>query len=1038
MLYGVLGPLKVLAHDGTELVIRGYKQRALLTLLLLGRGRPVPVDRLLDVLWGDQLPGNPMNALQAQVSQLRKSLGAGSIRSVGAAYALALDNGALDIDVFEELVENGRVALDLGDAARAVVLLQEGLALWRGDVLADVDDPDVAAAERVRLEELRVTALEAKLQASLDLGRHRDVVAELEVLVVSYPLRERLWELLMLALYRSGRQADALRAYQHARDILVDELGIEPGAALRQLESRILGQDADLEAPVRSRLGGNVGAALSRIIGRDAEVDHVIAATAEHRLVTIVGPGGAGKTRLAVEVARRDSSPGGSWLVALEAVTDPDAVLPSIAAALGLRDDGLGGAGAVRAAERIASQLSGRPALLVLDNCEHLVEPAAHAAADLLGMCSTLRLLATSREPLGLPGEILIPLGPLKVGPAAELFIERARAVQPDLSMDDEARVAVDEICRRLDGLPLALELAAARTRSLPLTQIAERLNDRFDLLAGGSRTALPRQQTLRAVVDWSYDLLFDDERRLFDRVSVFSGGCTIEAAEAVCGDDLLPRDEIVELLSRLVEKSLLVPQLGRPMPRYRMLQTLRYYGREHLLRAEEAESLRERHAAHYLALASRLEPHTRSGNAIAAREQLAPELENLWAALDYFVDQREAASALQLSNELAWLWFLIGDWSEGARFCQRALGAEGAASPASRGLVALWSAYYQAAASGHRSTAGPGHEQSDLDDALTAVVDGGDPVATVKALHLRTSLSQRRGDPALHQQFARSGLVAAEACGDRWLIATGQMLAALSMLRAGCPADAGDLAAAAVATFDELGDQTLSIEAGTVLLTVAELEGRLEEALRSAQRILAAAEETAIPGYRQWALSRLAFLQHVVGDLDAAHRAHTESLAIGRSPWGDALALVGLALIARDRGRLDEARAHLDTAVRVYDELGASGEAALGRVLAGWVELDRGDLPTAQRLASEATGVVTTSGDPGVSALASEVLAAVAVANGDRSQAKSLLLPSVPIGIPAGHGLWLLTRRDGDRVRAAVGDEAPAGKVLTTPPRTA
>jgi predicted ATPase/DNA-binding SARP family transcriptional activator len=1017
MRYGLLGPLLVHTETGEELPVRGAKLRALLSLLLVARGAPVRQDRLVEVLWGDGPPGNPRNALQAQVSQLRKLLGGDAIRATGGSYVLALDRDDLDLVVFERLVEEGLGVLGAGQPAAALRALERAGAMWRGTPLADVDDADFVGPERVRLEELHLTAVEARLQATLESGRHREAVSELESLVAGHPLRERLWELLMLALYRCGRQADALRAYQQAREVLVEELGVEPGPALDALEAAILAHDDGLAGPARHRRG-NVGAPVSPLIGRDRELAVATRLLREHRLVTVVGPGGAGKTRLALAAARLDPPAGGSWLVSFEAVTDDEAVLPAVASSLGLTDDERR-AGPAGMATQVISHLAGGPSLLVLDNCEHLLAGIAATAVELLARCPGLRLLATSREAVGITGEVLLPLGPLDDVAAAELFLQRAVAVRPDLVLDDAARSAVTGICQRLDGLPLAIELAAARSRSLPLTQIEERLADRFRLLTGGARTALPRQQTLRAVVDWSYDLLFDDERRLFARLAVFTGDFDLDAAEAVCADDVVPVEDVLDLLDRLVDKSLLLADHTSSVPRYRMLQTLWQYARERLVDSGEADLLHRRHAHHYPAVAESVEVRMRSGEALAIRDRLVHDLENLWATLDWFVDTGDAAAACRFADHLGWLWFLIGDWGQGARFCQRALTAAGAAPPGTRELIEIMRAYYVANASGHRAVLSVARHGVDLEAATRAVRQMGQPVAAAKALLLRVSIVQRTTDAELQLRLAEEAVTAATASGETWLVAAAHMLASVTMLRVGRPDDAADLASRAVSAFEEIGDHTLSIEARTVLLTLAELDGRLDDARRSAERIVELVDTLGIPAYRQWALSRLGFIRQASGDLDGADAAHRASLAIGRSRWGDALALIGQALVARQREELDRAGASLDGAIRIYDDFGAASEAALARTLAGWIELDGGDIDAAEALGTRAMSSIGAAGDAGIAAHASELLAACALARGDTAAASHLLRVSVAIGVPAGHGLWLLTRRDSENVRA-------------------
>ena len=565
---------------GVPVPVHGAKQRALLALLALRPGQPVSADQLIDALWGDGQAAHPANALQAQIGQLRRTLGAAAVITTDAGYALDVGPDDVDASRFEQLVAKGRRLFEEGEIALASTALGEALRLRRGEPLTEFAYSGFADAERARLEELLLVAIETRVEADLALGRHGELVGELEALCREHPLRERLWELLMLALYRAGRQAEALRAYTDARDYLVDELGIDPGPALRELEARILAQDpslgaagpAGLQAVPAPMATGNLRERLSSFVGRTAELQELSEAVRSSRLVTLIGPGGVGKTRLAVEAAAtlRQEHRDGAWLVEFASVTEPDGVAPAVAGALGAATAGLiGPPSPDSTVELIVRYLAGRSLLVVLDNCEHVIGQAAALAETLAGTVPGLWLIATSREPLGVPGEVLVPVGPLALPAAVELFVDRARAVRPGFTADGHTRPVINDICRRLDGLPLAVELAAARLRSLTLATLAERLNDRFRLLTVGARTALPRQQTLRAVVDWSYDLLFEDERRLFARLSVFAGGCDLDAAEAVCADDQVPAGEILDILSRLVDKSLVAAPNAGPDARF-------------------------------------------------------------------------------------------------------------------------------------------------------------------------------------------------------------------------------------------------------------------------------------------------------------------------------------------------------------------------------------------------------------------------------------------------------------------------------------
>jgi predicted ATPase/DNA-binding SARP family transcriptional activator len=632
----LLGPLEVRTDSGPPAEVGGARLRALLILLALDAGRVATTQRLIEGVWGAAPPLGAANALQALVSRLRRAVPDLPVESHPAGYRLAIPPDQVDVARFERLAGAGQAALP-HDPAAAAGLLREALGLWRGAALADVADADFARAPAARLTELRLSTIEDRIEAELKLGASgADVLAELEELAAEHPLRERLVALLVRALYAAGRPADALAAYERARNLLADQLGVDPSPALAALHVAILRGDPDLvPAPVPTPDATprtNLRAALTSFVGREEDVVRVGKLVSESRLTTLIGPGGAGKTRLAVESARTrlDQMPDGVWLVELAPVTDGSEVPWSVLTALGLREQALlaprsrtlspaepnEARGVGEPLDRLVGALADKRLLLVLDNCEHLIDAAAATVDRLLGACPGVRVLATSREPLRITGENLWPVEPLAMPPAdaparevtcypsVRLFADRAAAVRPGFAVDDQTVAPVVRICRALDGMPLAIELAAARLRSMTPEQVATRLDDRFRLLTGGSRTALPRHQTLRAVVDWSWELLDEAERALLRRLAVFAGGATAEAAEQVCAGPVAAAD-VFDLLTVLVDKSLVVA-VGDGRPRYRLLETIRAYGLERLAEAGEAEQVRRLHAEHFLALAER------------------------------------------------------------------------------------------------------------------------------------------------------------------------------------------------------------------------------------------------------------------------------------------------------------------------------------------------------------------------------------------------------------------------------------------------
>lgn len=647
-----LGPL-VVTDRGEDVVIGGARLRVLLIRLALEPGRTVTVDSLVAALWPDGGPGDRVHALQALVHRLRRRLPAGRLRSVPGGYALDVDS--VDVQEFERLVAEGGGALRAGDAPLAAARLREALGLWRGDALADAAGAPFADAAAVRLEELRLSATEDRASAELAAGADPGpLVAELEELAARHPLRERLRVVLVKALHRAGRSAEALAVFEGFRRTLAEELGTDPGRELQDAYVTVL-----RDAP-RERVRGNLRVPRSSFVGREDERAWVARRLWEGRLVTLVGTGGAGKTRLATTIAAELGGrfPGGVWLVELAAVRDPGEVRGAVAAVLGLRDGA-----------DLAEALPADETLIVLDNCEHVVDAAARLADELLGACSGLRVLATSRERLGVDGEALCPVPPLGLPAAIELFTERAAAVRPGFTGDDTETIG--SVCRRLDGLPLAIELAAARMRSMSPDQLAARLGDRFRLLGDGHRTALSRHRTLRAVVEWSWNLLDDGERRFAERLSVFPGMITPETAARVTG-----RPDALDVLDSLADRSLLQAVDG-PEPRFRMLETIREYGRERLAEAGETDRVRAAHLACFLDLAERAEPHLRRPEQLEWIALLAAERDNILAALQFATDRGDAGSAVRLGAAMAAFWMIQGDHAEAARRLRAALNVE-------------------------------------------------------------------------------------------------------------------------------------------------------------------------------------------------------------------------------------------------------------------------------------------------------------------------------------------------------------------------
>ncbi|MFE9447883.1 BTAD domain-containing putative transcriptional regulator [Streptomyces sp. NPDC006739] len=690
MRYRILGTTQAFRPDGTAVPVGGARLRALLTVLALRAGRTVPTRLLVDEVWGADPPADAAGALQALVGRLRRVLGATAVGSAEGGYRLAAAPDDIDLHRFERLTGEGLRALADGDPAKAAAVLDDALGLWRGPALADLPE---RTAEVARADARRLDALRARHTAALALGEH--ALPELTALCDEHPLDEPLHVLRLRALRDTGRTAQALAAYEDVRQLLAGRLGTDPGPELRDLHAELLAEEASdgsergtaaassavasgpvgnpsvggptvakaAVAAVARPVPGNLRARLTSFVGRERDIAAIRGDLAVARLVTLLGPGGAGKTRLSQEAAEGvgDAARDGVWLAELAPVDDPDAVPETVLTAIGARQTVLHGAGAesMRAVadrhdepvERIVEHCARRRMLIVLDNCEHVVGAAARLAEQLLERCPELTVLATSREPLGVPGELLRPVEPLPEPVALRLFAERGRAALPGFDVADDPR-ACAEICRRLDGLPLAIELAAARLRMLTPRQIADRLDDRFRLLTSGSRTVLPRQQTLRAVVDWSWDLLDEEGRDVLGRLSVFAGGCDLAAAEAVCGPVAL------EVLGSLVDKSLVVaaPSADGGM-RYRLLETVAEYARERLERTGRRPEAERAHLTYYRELARTTDPLLRGSGQRTAVALLELEHENLRTALRHAVTERDEQEALSLVLSLVFYW---------------------------------------------------------------------------------------------------------------------------------------------------------------------------------------------------------------------------------------------------------------------------------------------------------------------------------------------------------------------------------------------
>ena len=688
----MLGGVEV-AHQGRESKLGATREAAILADLLLHANQVVATSRLVDDVWHGEPPPGAVATLHTYVRNLRQVLE--PARSTGSAsevlitrrpgYVLRVDPECLDVWRAERWAAEGRSALEAGDALVARERLGAALALWRGRAYGDLADEEHLRAAAVHLDELRLAVLEDRIEADLLLGHHSSLCGEVERLVAAHPYRERLWSQLMLALYRSGRQADALRAYQRLSRLLADELGIEPSPYLRELEEAILLQRPHLDGaspiapgvPMDGTGFGPSAIAGTSFVGRDDDVARLlqfIQSPSTPRVITLTGPGGIGKTRLALHAAAAAGSSfeGGVWFVPLGAVTDAAAVADAVLTALG----GKRTAGA-SPLDALRSLANSRRLLLVLDNCEHVLEAAA-ACADAVVAAGSSVVLATSRQSIDMPGEQCVPVSALTTFCGVQLFSDRARAVDPAFVVTDHNRAAITEICRRLDGMPLAIELAAARVRSMSVDDITARLDSRFRLLRSTRRGVVERHQTLRTAVQWSYDLLDPAQQAVFMNLSVFAGGFLSDAVVAVCADGAMDDFDAVDVLDALVTRSMVVADPSHSATRYSLLETMREFGRDRLEEEGTAGACRSRHADHYVVTAERArrQMSTRDGSAAAAT--FHDEWANFRLAFDWLATSGDADGALRLV--LALFWYAENSFQlELLVWAERALVLEGA-----------------------------------------------------------------------------------------------------------------------------------------------------------------------------------------------------------------------------------------------------------------------------------------------------------------------------------------------------------------------
>ncbi|MDQ2748244.1 MAG: winged helix-turn-helix domain-containing protein [Actinomycetota bacterium] len=1027
----LLGPMEATV-DGQPLPLRHAAERVLLALLVLSPGRPLSAAMLVDRLWGeDDLPVDPVNALQTRVSKLRRGLSAAGVDIIvrdGVGYRADVARGSVDVQRFVDGIAEARRSAGVGSPAAALESYDDALGLWRGEPLADFTMHPWASVEAARLNQLRLAALTERSELALRLGRHLEVVADLDPIVTEDPTQERLVGVLMTALYGAGRQADALQRYQRSRTVLVDELGLEPSAALRSLHQRILQHDDELagagwdQQPTKSdgrqlaaaanhvangstfrRSGTAVPAALEAPIGRAADLATVGDLLAQSRLVSLIGPGGAGKTTVAFAAARavQELFPDGAWVAHLAAVREPGEVALAVADALGVPLDGSAPDSEPR--ERTVAYLRRRCVLLVLDNCEHVLDAAARLAHEVLAGCPDVRVLVTSREALAIPGEVQVAIAPLPVPPprtppdevlnypAAELFAQRCAAAGVTVGRSADEYEAVAQICRQLDGIPLAIELAAARLSTVSAVELAARLSDRFELLTGGARTADARQRTLRSAVEWSYNLLGADEQVMFRRLAIFQGGWTLAAAEAVTGDAQSSRSRTLDLLASLVTRSLVISETAGHT-RYRMLDTLRHYAVERLEESGERETLAQRHADYFADLAEHAERSHRGGLRQEDMKALRDDQPNLRAAMVWLTDDPSRIDqALNLAGALGWFWHL-GRHLEGRQALAQLLTSDGGSPSArARALQAVSLVERPRGCLVHPS---PRCAQT-AQQSLELFEQAGDESRAALSRILLAVEGVNGSHPARTQQLLeRAERVFAEE-KDSWGHAV------IAFVRMECNLKSGDrrralqIGRAGIDAFRTLNDawglSAMLYHLGWGLRQF----GRYADAIPVLEEAIEVAQSAGLYNTAQWAVADKGIALLSLGELDAAgeafERAQSASEEVGDAA-GEVLARYGFGLTARITGDCQRAREQFSDAAAGFGRLGTPVWSGLAVAGLAWCDERENDVRAAEDRYEQVLATGETVLEPALVATALEGLARVCAATGRTGEVAALL----------------------------------------------
>ncbi|WP_198161920.1 BTAD domain-containing putative transcriptional regulator [Nocardia puris] len=1026
--------------------------RALLADLVANAGEPLSVDRLIDDMWPAVPPANPVASLHTKVSQLRRALedaepgGRDCIVTTPTGYLFRAEPYCLDSVRFLAFVERAQRA---SDPRLRVNMLRDALAMWRGPAFADFLDLAFSREAANTLEEARIAARSELAELRLELGEHRSLVAEINELVREHPLRENLRSIQMRALYRAGRAADALDSFAELRALLAETRGADPSREIVDLHRAILDQDPALlpEVPEGEVLsaGHNLPEPPNPLIGRDAMVEEVTAQVLSDRLVTLIGSGGVGKTRVALAIAGGlvDSFADGVWFIefdGLDRAPGPDALADTILGVLGVdvnapppgyraRSQPPGRVGAI---DRIVAFLRGRRALLVLDNCEHVVEAAARLVEAVLAERTECRILATSRAPLAVRGETIVPVAPLALPDAETASVERlveSSAAQlfaarvPGLRFDDANCRDITAVCRKLDGLPLALELAATKVRVFGVRELLAQLDRRFQVLSGGFRDAPDRHRSLRAAIDWSWELLSEPERDMLCWIAIHAEDCSLAAVGALFGD-AGDSCEVLTALARLVDQSLVVMHEGRDGPRYRLLESISAYCVERLEAMGELAEWRARHARYYAALGEVMGPALLGPDQLRQLERLDVDGPNLRKASDFALARRDARLAMRLVSASLWYGFLRCRLTEMLRYLSALAELGEELRPVERTTTALWRA-------GIELLIGDGDPRRFPPVELSGDETSAELFEYARGEWLLGYAQWYTGALEESEESVGHALATFRALENRWGIAVCLSTRAAQRTGRSELAVVRRCAQESAAMFAEIGDRWGRLKAIEALGVLAEIEGRYTEARTLHREGLRIVEDlglwTEIP-HKLALLGRIALLQ---GEFDVADELHNRSmrLAASHANWlGEGFAEIGLALSARRQGKLDDAQAHLTRWVHWLRDIGAHNGLALVLAELGFIADLRGDAAAAHELHSAGLEAAMETGDIRAVALALEGLAGAQTLAGHYTTAARLLGAAEGARCSAAAPLPGGERTDVERitttVRTALGDD--------------